>query len=317
MRPAVAFTFTTQMSADRDAIAPLMRARAGFFGVEGHRLVFGVVLLGWQIALLVALLRELIEPGVWAAIHFSGCFVLAAWLLRRSNTAAVDSPDFAGLQMIVWSAFAGPFGALVAAALCLRRLSTCSGAEPRCGDVLTTNRYESMRVEREHLALLDQRVRLEGARHVRPLVDVIAESSRSEKLDALAVVYRNYGAELAVVLKRALQDPDASVRVLAATVAAKLHATFSGKIGECQAAVDVTPNLAQSWRNLADARLSYAQSGLLEAQRARMEVALATADLARAVEIDPVEGATGSLLERARGNGCFGTVIELEGQDGR
>ena len=79
------------------------------------------------------------------------------------------------------------------------------------------------RAERVHVALLDRRVRLDGASHIRPLMDVIAEGSRSEKLEALRVVYRRYEAGLSTVLKRALQDSDTSVRVLAATVIAKLQ----------------------------------------------------------------------------------------------
>jgi hypothetical protein len=165
---------------------------------------------------------------------------------------------------------------------------------------LRTDRHQSKRMEHMHLALLDHRVRLEGANHICPLMDVIADGSRSEKLEALGVLYRRYGAELGSVLKRALKDPDTSVRVLAATVAAKLHATFGRKIGDCQAVTEATPNLAQCWRNIAAARLAYAESGLLEAERAYAEIEFAIGDLLRAVEIDPADRETRSRLERAR-----------------
>ena len=151
-----------------------------------------------------------------------------------------------------------------------------------------------------HLALLDRRIRLEGARRVRPLMDVIAEGSQSEKLEALGVVYRRYEAGLSAVLRRALRDPDTSVRVLAATVTAKLHATYSRKIGDCQAAAAAAPELAQNWRNIAEARLAYAESGLLEASRARAEIELAVVDLTRAAENDPADRESVDRLDLAR-----------------
>jgi hypothetical protein len=172
----------------------------------------------------------------------------------------------------------------------------------RDGDIdsLTTDCSAIERVERMHITLLDRRVRLEGACRIRPLMDVIAEGSQSEKFEALGVVYRRYEARLSAVLKRALRDPDTSVRVLAATVTAKLHTTYSRKIGDCQTAAAAKPRLAQNWRNLAEARLAYARSGLLEAPRARAQIEFAVGDLSRAAELDPADRASASRLDRAR-----------------
>jgi hypothetical protein len=113
-------------------------------------------------------------------------------------------------------------------------------------------------VEGTHVALLDRRIRIEGACRINPLMDVIAEGAQAEKLEALGVIYRRYEARLSVVLKRAMQDSDASVRVLAATVIAKLHGTYTRKIGDCQAAAAVQPALAQNWREAGEARIGYA-----------------------------------------------------------
>ena len=301
MKPAMALTSGTQMLAARGATAPRVRGPGCLSGLVSHLLGFVVVLFAWQIALLIALLRGLIELDVYVGIHFAGCLVLAAWLFLGSSAAALDSPDSAVPQIVAWSAFAGPFGVFVAAAL-LFRPAPIRSEDMWSNDIenLRTDRHDSKRVGHMHLALLDHRVRLKGADHIRPLMDVIAEGPQSEKLEALGVLYRRYGADLGAVLKRALKDPDTSVRVLAATVAAKLHATFGRKIGDCQAATDATPNLAQSWRNIADARLAYAESGLLEAPRARAEIEFAIGDLLRAAEIDPVDRETSGRLERAR-----------------
>jgi hypothetical protein len=263
--------------------------------------VFVVTLLGWQIALWVALLDGFIGLGAYAGIHFGGCMVLAAWVLWRRNGAGADGLSLTLLQIVAWSAAAGPFGAFVAVALAF-------GAEPPRAGVVTdhdvenrpANRSTIDRVEAIHLAMQDRRIRVEGARHIRPLMDVVTEGSQSEKLEALSVVYRKYDSRLSVVLKRALQDPDTPIRVLAATVTAKLNATFSRKIGDCQAATVATPNLGQSWQNLAAARLAYAESGLLEASRARVEIEAALGDLARAAAMDPLDRDSGSRLDSAR-----------------
>jgi len=301
MKPAMTLTSGSPMLTARGAGAPRMRGLGCLSGLVSRLLGFVVALFAWQIALLIALLSGRIELDVYLGIHFAGCLVLAAWLFRGSIAAELDSPDSAALQIIAWTAFAGPFGVFVAAALSFRPAPIRSVAMLG-NDVenLRTDGHQSKRAEHMHLALLDHRVRLEGADHIRPLMDVIAEGSRSEKLEALGVLYRRYGAELGLVLKRALKDPDTSVRVLAATVASKLHATFGRKVGDCQAATDATPNLAQCWRNIADARLAYAESGLLEARRARAEIEFAIGDLVRAVEIDPVDQEARSRLERAR-----------------
>jgi hypothetical protein len=130
-------------------------------------------------------------------------------------------------------------------------------------------------------------------------MDVIVEGSRSERLEALRVVYRNYDVALSAVLRRALHDPDASVRVLAATVTAKLHGTYGRAIGDRQGEAASNPKLERSWLTLAEERLAYARSGLLEPSRARTQVEVAVGDLLRAVEIEP-RGRGETLLHEAR-----------------
>jgi len=282
---------------------PVSTAQGGYFptGFVSRLLGFVVALLGWQIALLVALLCGLVELGAYLAIHLASGLVLVAWLVWRRSAVPVDSLCAAALQIVVWSAVAGPFGTFVAAALAFRpasiRAPVMTGGD---GESLRADTSEIKRATHVHLAMLDHRIRLEGAHHSRPLMDVIAEGSQLEKLEALAVVYRKYDAGLAAVLKRALRDRDTSIRVLAATITAKLNGTFSRKIGDCQTAVAAMPDLAQSWRNIAEARLAYANSGLLEASRARIEIESAIGDLARAAELDPIDRSTGDRLDGAR-----------------
>jgi hypothetical protein len=265
----------------------------------GWLLGFAILLLGWQIALFFAFFDGLIQLAAFAGIHVFGCLALAALPTYRLRRAVPDPRDSAALQMVGWSAFAGPFGAFVATALAFPITRIVSRIESDT-DALATDRSAIERVERLHGALLDRRVRLEGASRIRPLMDMIAEGSRAEKLEALRVVYQKYEAGLSTVLNRALRDPDNSVRVLTATVIAKLNAKYSRDIGDRQREAAASPELAQNWRALAETRLAYAQSGLLDPPQAQAQIELSTGDVSRAAGLDLACGGPPLLLEKGR-----------------
>ena len=146
-------------------------------------------------------------------------------------------------------------------------------------------------------------------------MDVVADGSRSEKLEALRVVYRKYEARLSTVLKRALQDPDTSVRVLAATVTAKLHATYSQKIGDCQIGAAANPKLARTGRPSPRPGLPMPKAAYSNPRgRARKSNSLLR-DLSHAVELDPADANFGRssrqgapALAAWRTGFCFGHV---------
>jgi hypothetical protein len=211
---------------------------------------------------------------------------LAAFPVFRLRRSVADQRNFAALQIVAWSAFAGPFGAFVATALAFPTALNPARMESDTDD-LATDQSAIGRLERAHVALLDRRVRLEGASRIRPLMDVIADGSREEKLEALRVVYRKYEAGLSAVLNRGLSDTDTSVRVLAASVIAKLNATYSRDIGDRQREAVANPELAQNWLALAETRLAYAQSGLLDSARTQALIELAIGDASRAAALDP------------------------------
>jgi hypothetical protein len=257
-----------------------------FAGLRSGLLGFVFIVCGWQTALLAALFADRVRFDTYARAHLISCFALAGWVALRARGSIGDERNSAALQIVAWSAFAGPFGAFVATALAFASTSRSRSSPGRETQDLSAHRPALERAERAHVALLDRRIRLEGASSIRPLIDVIAEGSRSEKLEALRVVYRRYEAGLSAVLKRALQDSDTSVRVLAATVMAKLNAGYSHNVSDRQAAVEANPEAAENWQNLANARLAYAESGLLESQRAQAQIEFAVNDLSRAAELD-------------------------------
>ncbi|RBP07132.1 hypothetical protein DFR50_12962 [Roseiarcus fermentans] len=292
---ALARAASPSLAAVARALSGLRRARP-----TGWLATFVVLVLAWQTGLFLALVAGAIALVPYGVVHVAVSAVVAAWLIRRLRRAPADEGTTTALQIVAWSAAAGPFGAFAAAALTLpaeppaERASREADAESAADDP-----SRSARVERVHTALLDRRVRLRGAHGIRPLMDVIAEGSRSERLEALRVVYRNYDAQLAAVLRRGLYDPDASVRVLAATVMAKLNGAYGRAIGERQAEVAAEPKLERTWLTLAQARLAYADSGLLEPSRARAQIEIAIGDLLRAIEIEP-RGEGSLLLDKAQ-----------------
>ena len=77
---------------------------------ESRCLGFVIGVLGWQIALLLALLWGIFDVAVYTAIHFAGCFTLAT-LLVCWHTTPIRSARSAALQIVAWSVLAGPFGA--------------------------------------------------------------------------------------------------------------------------------------------------------------------------------------------------------------
>lgn len=235
--------------------------------------------------------------GVMAAPLGCGLFGLDLALFASFYTASVEWPSALGahlalslvtallgfahgqggerqakrLQLAAWMALLGPFGVLIGMTLFLPRAYATAGTPPQ-RPALPDDEAESVpgRLEMLRNDLVDGRLRLGGGHSIRPLLDLIIEGETTEKLDALSLVAKRYVPGFAPALRRALQDADGSVRVLAATVAAQLHNGHTRRIGALQDAAQAvsTPG---AWRALGEARLAYAASGLLEADRAERE----------------------------------------------
>jgi hypothetical protein len=286
------------MSATAAHPAPTRAGSSGTRGLPG----FILVMFAWQAGLCLAYANGGVEFALFVTIHVAGCCALVAWLSWQCRAASLDTAAYsAALQVVGWTALAGPFGALVSLALALSL--PADRAERAGARRVSEDRAHHSQLgpaERLHQALRDSRIHVDGAQKVRPLRDVIAEGSQPEKLETLGVLYRKFGPDLAFVLKEGLRAPDTSVRVLAATVTAKLHATFTRRIGDHQAITAAGPETAAIWLQLAEARLAYAQSGMLEQARARAEIELAIGDLVRACELAPDDRQVSDRLEDAR-----------------
>jgi len=247
-------------------------------------LVIGTFCL--QSALLSAFATERIAMPTYIAAYLGLCVTalsLGGWWSRSpSNSHEVPRRTIVVLQLLAWTALAGPFGALIAVGLLIPYRSepspgTWNGATGQTG---------LSEIELLHNSLLDGRLRLDRAHAIRSLLDVIIDGTQAEKLDALSLFSKRFVPALAPVLKRALEDPDAAVRVLAATVMAQRHDSYMRRIGDFRAKAEAAPELPAPWRKLAQACLDYAASGLLDASRAEVESNQASIFLARAEQLD-------------------------------
>jgi hypothetical protein len=274
-------------------------------GEHGRLLSLVSGLLCLEAVLFVAFSANHLGMLTVLGIHLSLCAMTATTGRRwvRAHSAVAHAGDNAAtvLLLAAWTALAGPFGTIVAATLLVPQrpavsadASTDAGSPPSGATPARADRHHEMtRLELLHSALLDRRMRIGGAQTVRPLIDVMIEGTQIEKLDALSLISKHYVPALAPALRRALEDGDSSVRVLAATVMAQQHNAHTKRIGALQAFARATSECSNNWRELGQAYLDYAESGLLEASRAETEasrgrVHLARSQMARAEQPDPV-----------------------------
>jgi hypothetical protein len=246
-------------------------------------LVFGLFCLEAAIYLTFAAGRLDVAEAVY--LHLGLCTISAVfgcgWVLVSRSVAQAHHKAAFVLALVICTSLGGPFGTLLAATLLLpRRSESTLAAQAMTGSELT-------RLEILHGALLDRRLRVEGTQSARPLLDVMIDGTAGEKFDALSLISKRYVRALAPALKRALEDKDGSVRVLAAKVMAQQHDAYTNRIGALQANAAATPENSAYWNELARAHLDYAESGLLDASRADAEVRHAETYFARMAQLTP------------------------------
>jgi hypothetical protein len=230
----------------------------------------GLPLLALQSVLLFGFVADGLPVSAYLLRHLGLCLagtVVAVGWAALAPPGERPSRLAVSLQLVLWMLLAGPFGA--AAALVLLAPVSPSAVLRPASDEAPATPFD--RLEHLHGAMLDARLRLPHAHQVRPLLDIIAAGSQSEKIDALNVISRRFSAAAAPLLKHALADGDGAVRVLAATVIAQQHDAHTSRIGALQARMTAAPDALDARADLARAHQAYADSGLLDAARADAE----------------------------------------------
>ena len=219
----------------------------------GSAVVLGALLLG-RVGGAVNLITLLSSQAVCMLAAFG-----VAVLVRKH-------PDAFGTSLLLgtWILIGGALGVVVWGALFMSR-----GQPRKATNTMPEALVDSDRAEALQNALIDSRLRIEGAHVTRPLRDVFISGTQPEKFRALAVIARRYSAGLAPALRLALQDRDPGVRVLASSVMVFLEARYLGRVRRAMALAAASPNDAAHAAALFEAYIDYADSGLLRAERRR------------------------------------------------
>ena len=240
-----------------------------------------------EIAMGVALWSGQVDVFVAAELRVALCAILfiAAFAWSFNPTARSIC-----LQVGIWTAIGGPFGVLLAWTLVLfgrpklRDQEAFGDWVDRQMEVSVDSDYDTWRA-----LTLDDRLRIEGASETQALCDILDGDDQRAKLKALSVIHRRFDAAMIAPLRTALHDTDAAVRVMAASVLAKLQKEYGDQVVELQKEADARPEDAVQWILLAHMHLAYVRSGLLSTERLKDERDKARAALLRAIELRPAE----------------------------
>jgi len=97
--------------------------------------------------------------------------------------------------------------------------------------------------------------------------DVLEVGTPAQKQTILALIARNFRPELSPVLRSAMNDADATVRVMAATAAARIETSFLEKVMDLKQKTVENPNSYTAWLNKARLYDDYAFTGILDIDR--------------------------------------------------
>jgi hypothetical protein len=232
---------------------------------------------------LITLSAVFLDPPVSAlvACHLGVGLLLAglAWRQRRNADASIF------LLLAIATAGAGPFGAVGMFAAIMadtRRPSEASAGEGAAGE---TAGDISKRLHDSIVAGRELSGRSSGLASFR---DILAFGSFQDKQAALAIITRRFTPPLAPALRMALRDPDAAVRVQAATAAARIEDQFLGGLTRNVARVTEHPDDPDCRLTLALHLLGHVEAGLCPPERAAADLEQALSHLRQAVALAPL-----------------------------
>ena len=118
--------------------------------------------------------------------------------------------------------------------------------------------------------------------------DILAHGSFQDEQAALAIITRRFSPALAPALRLALNDPDAAIRVQAATAAARIEDLFLAGLTQYTARVSEHPDDPECLLALARHLLGHAEAGLCPPERAAADLEQALSHLRQAVALAPL-----------------------------
>ena len=249
--------------------SPYMQTPAGQRkGSRGCRIQFGVVLvitLILEMALLLGVAAEALSVGEAALLHILLMGVLLFWQQKLYRCPAVKR-RLTYLFLVATAAF-GPIG--VAGTLLTFLLlgwyqRTTISFEQWYAGLFPKEQPDEVR---ELADFLEVHSHLKGITVPDSFHDILTNGTLQQKRDAIVLMTKHFRTEFAPVLRRALVDPDNSIRVMAASSIGRIENMFLEKTILADRAVARAPGNADLLLQQARLYDDYAFTGLLERDR--------------------------------------------------
>jgi tetratricopeptide (TPR) repeat protein len=260
------------MSERADRPAPSVLAVAGM-GTAGEALL----------AAAAAMMPSDIPVWVLLGVHVSIVAALAGfawWQWSRTGNAT------GAALLALTTAGAGPFGAagMLAALLADRGRADTTASDAQESGIVPALLHPSQL----HETITAGREMPAPPAGLASFRDVLSLGTFEEKQVALMLITRRFNPAFAPALRMALRDPDASMRVQAATAAARIEDLFLAGQAEHSAHVAQHPNDPNAHLALARHLESHADAGLCTPERAQADLQQAMIHLRRAVALAPL-----------------------------
>jgi hypothetical protein len=224
---------------------------------------------------------QLDPPISVLVVSHAGVSLLLAGLTRRQT-------DKASLFLLLAIATAAT-GLLGAVGMTIALIADSHRRSPRSPSAQAAGETAVTAVsKRLHSNILSGRELSDRSSGLAAIRDVLAFGSFQEKQTALAIMTRRFTPQLAPALQLALRDPDAAVRVQAATAAARIEDLFLAGLTRYTASLAAQPDDPDGRLKLALHLLGHAAAGLCSPERASADLDQALVHLRRAVASAPL-----------------------------
>lgn len=222
-----------------------------------------------------ALLWAVLDGRIGWPIVLAGHGVLSLCLILLAAWRGWRGHDTRLLCWLAWMTLTlGPGGPLATALLAVMTLIFTRSARPfdEWYDSLFPDDQET-RSELLYRRLLEGREDAVAEGSVNSLTDVLFTGTTRAKQAVVALLARRFRSEFAPALQMALADPEASIRVQAATAASTIEERYHATRLELEDAVKAAPKDADALLALARHLDDYAYAGVLDEDRQRSVMA--------------------------------------------
>ena len=270
-----------------DAFDPGGDQRAGDLGGMAvvEPLAVAALAGGIEVWLLLVAARGQLDWGALLLAHTAVVLPVAGWALwlwRRDRSIRI------GIALAIGVLFLGPLG--------------CGGAMLMCAIMAPTPRdtkgfmewYLSLFPDEQRGAGRDLFERLASGRardddheSVASFTDFLDHGTPEQKQTILAMLARNFRPVFAPALRGAMNNPDATVRVMAATAVARIENAFLTRSMESRADCERNPGDYDVWLRSAQLYDDYAFTGILDTDRVAEHRRRATEAYRECVRLNP------------------------------